>query len=86
LCLRNIVPEIGFLQKSAKSLGALGATGFGAGFGGSCYAVAKTHNCSEFMNKWREEYHRNYPHFIQKAQFDEYPACCGCYWEIFNGE
>ena len=38
-CLLNIVPEIEYLHRSALRLGAAGASGFGAGFGGSIVAA-----------------------------------------------
>jgi galactokinase len=82
--LKNIVPEVDFLQKSANELGALGATGFGAGFGGSCYAVIRASDHDVFLEGWRREYTRMYPHFEMQAQFDVYPACSGCSWEIIE--
>jgi len=84
--LKNIVPEIDYLQKCANSLGALGATGFGAGFGGSCYAVVTSTCCADFMKQWEKEYTKKFPQFRDHAQFDVYPACSGCCWEVWNVE
>jgi galactokinase len=58
--LRNIAPEIDFLQRSAGKLGAAGATGFGAGFGGSAFAVIRTEDAVQFASAWRKEYLRRY--------------------------
>jgi galactokinase len=80
--LKNIVAEVDFLQKSANELGALGATGFGAGFGGSCYAVIQASQHDVFLEGWRRKYTQKYPQFMPQAQFDVYPACSGCSWEI----
>lgn len=52
--LRNISPEIDLLVRCAR--GALGATGFGAGFGGSAYAVARRGDAEGFMSEWRDAY------------------------------
>ncbi len=82
--LKNIVSEVDFLQKSANEMGALGATGFGAGFGGSCYAVIRASQHDVFVEGWRRKYAQKYPHFKAKAQFDVYPACSGCSWEIIE--
>jgi galactokinase len=82
--LKNIVPEVDFLQKSANELGALGATGFGAGFGGSCYAVIRASQHDVFIEGWRRKYAAKYPQFKSRAQFDVYPACSGCSWEIIE--
>ncbi len=59
--LWNIVPEIDFLQKSACRLGASGASGFGAGFGGSIFAVTSADHAEELLIKWRRRYVARYP-------------------------
>ena len=79
--LRNIVYEVDWLQKSANELGAIGATGFGAGFGGSCYAVIPKAQLDDFAYKWKEEYLNKYPQYMDSAGFDVYTACGGVYWE-----
>jgi len=82
--LGNIVSEIDFLQNKAVELGAAGATGFGAGFGGSCYAVVSASKAQNFIEKWGEEYIRKFPHLKEKAEFDVYPACRGCFWDFYE--
>ncbi len=67
--LWNIVPEIDFLQKAACRLGAAGASGFGAGFGGSILAVIPSPRAREFTRAWRERYVTRYPSRTQEAAF-----------------
>lgn len=59
--LRNIIPEIDRLQRSARALGAVAASGFGAGFGGSAYAIVPKPLECEFQKAWREDYLRQFP-------------------------
>jgi len=67
--LANIVPEVDFLQRSAVRLGALGASGFGAGFGGSVLAVVSASGADEFVQRWRESYAAAYPGESAEAAF-----------------
>ena len=83
--LKNIVPEIDFLQHASLDLGALGASGFGGGFGGCCYALIPREEISSFLIKWREEYLKKYPQYEGVAQFDVYPLCRGCFLEEVIG-
>jgi galactokinase len=59
--LWNIVPEIDYLQKAACRLGAAGASGFGAGFGGSIFAVTTADRVEDLLSRWRRSYHARYP-------------------------
>jgi len=83
--LKNIVPEIEFLQKSAVELGALGASGFGAGFGGSCYALTERTQLETFLDEWKSNYTRTFPEQGNESRFDLYPACRGAYLEKVYG-
>jgi len=67
--LWNIAPEVDFLQKTALKLGAAGASGFGAGFGGSIFAVTRTGNAEEFASTWRQEYVKRYPKREKESAF-----------------
>jgi galactokinase len=67
--LENIVPEIDFLRRSAVSLGAAGATGFGAGFGGSCVAVLPSVELESFLAAWGQMYAQRFPAAAKEAQF-----------------
>ena len=84
--LKNIVPEIEFLQKTACSIGAFGASGFGGGFGGCCYALIEQKQLSQFLMEWKNVYSRKYPERQKEAKFDLYPPCRGCHLEEVSGE
>ena len=77
--------KVDFLQKSANNLGAYGATGFGAGFGGSCYAIVERSGANRFADTWKKSYMRRFPRYETKAQFDIYPASSGAHWEAVDG-
>ncbi len=67
--LWNIVPEIDFLQRSACDLGAVGASGFGAGFGGSILAVTTSDEAEGFLRQWKEGYAKRYPERAGQSEF-----------------
>lgn len=67
--LHNQVPQTDFLQSSAVNLGAAGATSFGAGFGGSVWAVTTTDRVKRFAEAWEETYRRRYPDEASRASF-----------------
>jgi len=54
--LNNISEEIEILVQVARSSGALGASGFGAGFGGSAYALVPKSRTRPFLRAWRDGY------------------------------
>jgi galactokinase len=59
--LRNQVPETIALVGLATRLGATAASAFGAGFGGSVWALVRTDHASEFTADWRREYVTAFP-------------------------
>ena len=67
--LWNIAPEIDSLKKSALALGASGATGFGAGFGGSIMAVLPVDRADSFAAAWQSAYARRHPALAERASF-----------------
>lgn len=67
--LWNIAPEIDALARSALRLGAAGASGFGAGFGGSIVAVVPAESAESFATKWRERYIARFPGRAKEAAF-----------------
>lgn len=69
LMLRNIVPEIDFLWKTARKLGAVAASGFGAGFGGSAYAIVRAQEATSFQRRWREAYAEAFPQLKPNAMW-----------------
>lgn len=56
--LRNQVPQTIELVRTAGQLGAKAASAFGAGFGGSVWALVPTADADEFAAAWRERYLR----------------------------
>ena len=59
--LENQIPETSFLAKSARELGAIAASAFGAGFGGSVWALLPKKNSCEFMEQWAAHYQTQFP-------------------------
>ncbi|MDO5092848.1 MAG: galactokinase family protein [Propionibacteriaceae bacterium] len=59
--LGNQIPETSRMAGLARELGALGATSFGAGFGGSVWALAKTSEADDFAAAWLERYIADFP-------------------------
>ncbi len=50
--LDNQVPATADLARSARELGAMGACGFGAGFGGSVWALVERDAAAAFASRW----------------------------------
>jgi galactokinase len=69
LLLGNQVPETIALAASARQLGAVAASAFGAGFGGSVYALVKRANVEEFRCRWAERYAATFPRRKDDAGF-----------------
>jgi galactokinase len=59
--LGNQIPETRTLVALARDLGALGASAFGAGFGGSVWAVLPVRHAAAFADAWRDAYARRFP-------------------------
>ena len=59
--LGNQIPETNRLQALALELGAPAASGFGAGFGGSVWALVPTVDADAFAASWLERYLAEYP-------------------------
>jgi galactokinase len=66
--LRNQVPETMSLARSARALGAAAASAFGAGFGGSVWALVTTHELDRFMAGWGAQYAREHPEPAARAE------------------
>ena len=67
--LRNQVPETMWLVREARALGALAASAFGAGFGGSVWALMARDRADEFVQSWREAYLTSRFHAARSSQF-----------------
>jgi galactokinase len=69
--LGNQIPQTVFLCEAAKECGALAATSFGAGFGGSVWALVARGEEQEFMDETLALYHGRYPEsgraFVEEA-------------------
>jgi galactokinase len=59
--LRNQVPETIHLARSARELGAIAASAFGAGFGGAVWAMIPRSESDRFIAAWRAAYERAFP-------------------------
>ena len=59
--LQNTIPETAWLPEEARRLGAIASSAFGAGFGGSCYALVLKEDAREFKRKWEEAYASEFP-------------------------
>ncbi len=59
--LGNQVPETIYLAASARKHGAVAASAFGAGFGGSTWAMVASDEIEKFLAAWSEDYHRAFP-------------------------
>ena len=67
--LGNQVPETVWLARRARELGAVAASAFGAGFGGSVWALAHTGAATELLGRWRDDYARAFPRRAARARF-----------------
>jgi galactokinase len=60
--LGNQVPETIALARVARRCGAFAACSFGAGFGGSVWAVVEADRAAAFASEWVARYHQEYRH------------------------
>jgi galactokinase len=67
--LGNQVPETVALAGSARELGASAASAFGAGFGGSVWALVERTQAGAFLDRWRGRYAREFPDAAPRSQF-----------------
>ena len=67
--LGNQVPETMHLAASARELGAEAASAFGAGFGGSVWALLPERQAEEFLARWQSRYAARFPEAAANAAF-----------------
>ncbi len=67
--LGNQVPETIHLASSARQLGALAASAFGGGFGGSVWALVRENDVHRFTDRWASAYRQAYPEPATRARF-----------------
>jgi galactokinase len=65
--LGNQVPETIFLARSARELGAAAASAFGAGFGGSVWALVVKAQADDFRHRWLQRYTVAFPARADRA-------------------
>jgi len=59
--LHNQIPETVFLARRARELGAVAASAFGAGFGGSVWALVPRDESTEFAGRLEADYRASFP-------------------------
>lgn len=67
--LGNQTPETMELARLARTLGADAASAFGAGFGGSVWALVPSARAEEFRNVWASGYRQLFPARAEASQF-----------------
>jgi galactokinase len=67
--LENQVPETVRLVRSAVQHGASAASAFGAGFGGSVWALVTEDEAEAFLARWREDYIGAHPGIAARASW-----------------
>lgn len=67
--LNNQMSETNFLQSSARKIGSLAASAFGAGFGGSVYALVRKSHSEKFLEEWQKLYLDDFPQYSQQSKF-----------------
>jgi galactokinase len=72
--LHNQLPETIALARNARRLGAAAASAFGAGFGGSVWALVRVLEASAFVDAWRASYRRDFPHRAASEFFVSRPG------------
>jgi galactokinase len=67
--LRNQVPETVSLARLAREQGALAASAFGAGFGGSVWALAGRAEAPAVLDRWQNAYRAAWPAAAPRSRF-----------------
>jgi galactokinase len=67
--LGNQVPQTMHLARSARQDGAIAASAFGAGFGGSVWAMVPKAQLPEFLPAWEQAYRAAFPAEAPRSHF-----------------
>jgi galactokinase len=67
--LGNQIPETASLARSARQLEATAASAFGAGFGGSVWAMVSEQEGPKFLEEWRASYLEAFPQRAEACSF-----------------
>ena len=78
--LRNQIPETIFLARNARDLGAIASSAFGAGFGGSVWALVYKNDSENFTAEWRQSYLGSFPIHSSYCDFFETAAGPSLTW------
>ncbi|NNE35248.1 MAG: galactokinase, partial [Rhodothermales bacterium] len=68
-CLENQVPATIALVQLAKEEGAVTASAFGAGFGGSVWAMVADNDAKDFLSRWASRYSILFPVPARSSRF-----------------
>ena len=75
LALENQITETVRLCSLARELGAVASSAFGAGFGGSVWAMLPDAHAERFASRWRDRYVKLFPNVAHRAQvFTTHPS------------
>jgi galactokinase len=67
--LNNQVPETVYLAATARENGAVAASAFGAGFGGSVWALVEAAAGDSFLTAWADAYRQEFPQNAESSLF-----------------
>ena len=67
--LQNQVPQTVALATQARAAGAMAASAFGAGFGGSVWALIEMGEADRFLTAWRAAYAMAFSDEATRADF-----------------
>ncbi len=67
--LGNQIPETSWLAAEARRQVALAASAFGAGFGGSVWALVERESALQFLAAWSAKYQEAFPELAGRSQF-----------------
>lgn len=67
--LGNQIPQTAALARAARKCGAAAASAFGAGFGGSVWAMVETDQIEGFLDDWNRRYQSEFPEEAGRASF-----------------
>ena len=73
--LKNQIPETITLVREAREHGAVAASAFGAGFGGSVWALVDSSSAETFRGSWADAYHEAFPAQADRSVF--FVTCAG---------
>ena len=67
--LGNQIEETAYLAASAREIGAVAASAFGAGFGGSVWAMIRCDAADTFLASWSDAYRKRFPQHFATSTF-----------------